>query len=523
VNSEVVRPAAVPQNSWFLRTGLPILAGTILAATCCLLQNYISVKWLILAAIGIGVAAASLVVKDSQKYWLSLFLVSLVLDIHKDFLPKTWSDYFLGTFSLPWGTATLLLQLSDIPFMFLILLWLRKQLNRREPIYWPLINVVPMAFLAWATLGVICSPYPLLGFLELVRQVKFVGMYTAAANMFRMKRVARVVVLMLLVQAVIQGGVTIGRYKFQFLGTLLGETFGKTDPMLLEETVTSEAEGTKRGLGTFNHPNMTAMHFELVLPIALILFLGGATRGLRTLGFGVLALGAGALVLTFSRGGMLGFVAACLVSVYLCYSRRMVPRSITILLVLSGMLLAPVAAMQAEKYFTTRQEYYEERWSHLNAGRILMGLNPILGTGLNTSTALRVRLARKEPQPIDELLPLHNHYLIALSEIGVVGFLLYSGFFLYITIQAWKMSRRTSGFMRVLAIGVVAAYTSLAVHMNVDFLHPDALHTMLWFYAGLIMAQRRSEDEARAISSKPGADPGAAGEPSTDTNRNPGC
>jgi hypothetical protein len=49
----------------------------------------------------------------------------------------------------------------------------------------------------------------------------------------------------------------------------------------------------------------------------------------------------------------------------------------------------------------------------------------------------------------------------------------------------------------VVGIAIAGANSSIAVHLLVDSLSNELLHTLLWFYAGLIVSAKRSDENRR--------------------------
>jgi O-antigen ligase len=106
----------------------------------------------------------------------------------------------------------------------------------------------------------------------------------------------------------------------------------------------------------------------------------------------------------------------------------------------------------------------------------LWSAHPILGIGLGGFAADLIAQGR----PAEYL---HSTYVWILSEMGVIGFILFGGFFLLL----WRMLLRGSVAadaepMRLAAIGTLAAFTAAALGM-------EALYQRhIWFVLGLALA-----------------------------------
>ena len=474
---------------------IPIVLGAFLAGTVAILVENFEPVWTILVLAGGVVLVGSLIVKDSSVYWLSLFFIALPLNISKNFVTPAILSSQLQEMGFPPGAFTLYLQLTDLPLMVLLGSWIARAIIKREALYWPAISYFPLAYLAWATLGLLFSSYPSLTIFELIRQCKFFIIYLFIINNVNTRKLGQIIILLLLAGAFIQEGVTLGKYQFQLEGTVLGDTFGdESDRLVPTGTVTGEESESRRGEGTFGHSNATAAHLELVLPFALVLFLTSPRPKERWLGLFVFLLGVVTVYVTFSRGGMVGLLVAASVCMAVAFARGLVSRT-TIAAILSvGVLLSPIAINKLSSYFAVREEAFNQRVIHWKVGIEMIQLNPVIGTGLNTSTVVRRQLIRAN-ELIDDEYQLHNHYLIGLVETGVIGSVMYLCFFILVGLEAFRRSRSKDFRVAMISMAILSAYTAIALHMTIDFLNLDPLHTLLWIYAGVIVAFRRSDPD----------------------------
>lgn len=493
-----------PGRPTALMVVLPVLVGALVAGASALLLGYFTPIWTALVLVGGSVVVGSRLVKNSQTYWLALFLLAVPLNIHKKFAASEVLLAQVETLGLPWGATTAFLQLSDLPLAVLLASWLLIKLARREPLYWPRVNYLPLAFLAWCTLGLMFSPSPSFTLFEIVRQTKFFLIYLFVINNVSPRKLGRLIILMLLLGLLLQEGVTLVRYYFQLGDTFFGTTFGDESNRVVQRgSVTlGPTDDKERGEGTFGHPNQTAMHFDFVLPLALILSLASRHPEQRWLGLFTFLLGLPALAATFSRGGMIGVLTGAAVCLALAWMRRLASRPLVLGVAALALVLSPFALYGLSSYLTTRPEMFEQRFVHWRVGAAMIALNPVFGIGLNTSTAVRQNLPFALPgeELIEEEYPIHNHYLIGIIETGLVGALLYLSFFVLIGLAAFRCCRSKDAVAATMAIGILAAYAAIAVHMTIDFLAMDALHTLLWLYAGLVVALN-VEEAARAPAS----------------------
>lgn len=471
-----------------------VVGGAVIAGGVALIMAGLKPVWTVLLLLGSVVLLGAAIVKDARLYWLALFLLALPLNIHKNFAQVETVLQRVEAYGAPWGATTPLLHLSDLPLLVLLGMWCVRVFSKKERFYLPAMSYLPLGFLVWSSVGLLFSPYPVLTSYELIRQYKFVLIYIFTINMVDPKRMVRVIALALLAGLLVQGSYTLVRYGFQVEGSFLGDTFGdESERFVPSGTITGESSDDERGEGTFGHPNATGLHLEFVLPLAMLLFLSSPRVLERVLGLGLFGLGLVALYVTFSRGALVGFLVGGLVVLMVACYRGVVSKVVLAMALLAAFTATPVAIGRLASYLSTRPEAFEERFVHWEVGLKMVGFNPITGTGLNTSTAVRQQFSFGSSDLIDSQWPLHNHYLIGLIETGAVGVALYVGFFIWVTLEAYRRSRSRDFWESTFSLVVLGAYTALAVHMTVDFLNHDALHTLLWFYAGLIVAMRRNE------------------------------
>jgi hypothetical protein len=84
----------------------------------------------------------------------------------------------------------------------------------------------------------------------------------------------------------------------------------------------------------------------------------------------------------------------------------------------------------------------------------------------------------------------HNHYLIVLVEVGIVGFLLFFAFFWQTIVTAFRHMRAagTEAEVKLLLVGIVSALGGIAIHNFGDPFGGHPTQAMLWLYAGLVFA-----------------------------------
>ncbi len=496
-----------------------VVAGMAIAGSVTLLMYEAPPVWTFLVAAMLVTLLPAFVVQDARLYWTAVFLLFSPIEIKKSLVDGLKIKAALG---IDYIQPVLVpeLRLGDLAFAVLLLLWLVRWSLRRDRLYIPPVGFLALAYLAWATLSILKAPIPYLSWIELAREVKYFLIFLWAVNCVDAKRWLRLIAIVLTWALLLQAGMTLARasLKFEFLG---GDTFGRAGIEVAKSehlSITSKGQRdtsilsltSRRSFGTVPSPAGTAKYIVLVLPFVLGLALTTSSRRVRYV-LAVLALLAFlALYLTFSRAGLLGLGAVTILSLWFIYRKPQLRR----VAVRSGALLAVVALMASPvlySYWFARRENVTIRFAQYERSFRMISANAILGVGLNNSPGLQRKYSPGEtssvplgdPTNLAYTNPIHEYYLTLLAEVGIVGFLLYLGFFGRVVWHGMRLARQgdsdTAIFSTMCAIGIVG----LAAIVTADPLSEDAVLTLAWLYAGLIVAAVRmtakTEDAAPAL------------------------
>jgi O-antigen ligase len=198
-----------------------------------------------------------------------------------------------------------------------------------------------------------------------------------------------------------------------------------------------------RAYATFPHPNVLGGFLSVTIP--LILFQLPDKK--KIFYITTIVLGIIALVLTFSRSA---WVAAALGGVYIIFkNKKRLFFSVLLVVALTIFFIGNTFGFQDESVVVREQ---------LNAAALSMArASPVIGNGLgNFLVQLPGHLVSRQ---IYFLQPVHNIYLLMLSETGIIGFAL----FLWVVWKAAKnifhnFSLSHVSFLMVLLLGLVDHY-----------------------------------------------------------------
>jgi hypothetical protein len=210
----------------------------------------------------------------------------------------------------------------------------------------------------------------------------------------------------------------------------------------------------------------------------------------------VYAWGFTALLLTFSRAGLAGFMLGTLVFFAVGGWSGLISRRVLTLGAVTLTLAAALGMPLLLAYFGTRPEAFFMRFNMAEAALQGYAQHPILGVGLNNGTAAMregKQVLRDMGIPMPPAESADSYYLAILIEVGPVGFVLFFGFFGKIVTIAFRATREVAIDMKPLLVGIVAGLASLATQSVSDEpLAGHAISGMLWLFAALIIAIARA-------------------------------
>ena len=201
-------------------------------------------------------------------------------------------------------------------------------------------------------------------------------------------------------------------------------------------------EGRTAWVGIFANPNEVAYSLVILLPLAAFLAAGlGLLPRLALLGAALVYVAA--ILVTFSRGGLVGLVAV--MGFYAWRKPSIVLQGLMVALILAGVVLAGRFWSRGEGFQNLSQDNsFQERLATSQVGLAMFEDHPLLGVGLGCSV-IAWPLYAPEGLYTRGALVTHNTFVQALGETGVIGFIpfvLFIGFGLY---HARKLALESPG------------------------------------------------------------------------------
>ena len=238
--------------------------------------------------------------------------------------------------------------------------------------------------------------------------------------------------------------------------------------------------------GLTRNPNDLALMLNLVIPIAVSLWLSARRPMLRVMLGLALLVQVTAVILTFSRAGFL--TLATTLGLYALRLLRRPSKGLVFAAVVLALFALPfLPAGYVERLLTLRAidadatGSAQARWEGTLAAIENMAAYPVLGAGLG----MDILALNETVGPTWRAV--HNTYLEYGVDLGVPGLLL----FLALLWTCWRSARAARGVEEVevshLAEGIEISLLGFAV---AAFFHPAAYHFYFYYIAGLAVAAR---------------------------------
>ncbi len=350
----------------------------------------------------------------------------------------------------------------EISAAVLLLVWaIAIARDRTATIQWNALNGPLLAFLAIGLLQLFLggTAYAFLTRMEVLRLAAYAILFFLAAQAFRKRADLSFLAWFLIV--------------FCFAVSLLGiiQHFTSEGELYWMPSLTIRGDS----FGPFVNRNHFAGFVELTLPVGLGLKLfRGISSELLPLATVLTIVPVGALVLSGSRGGIIGFALELCVLAVLARTRRAGegPRMIALATVALAALavVAWIGAGKAiQRFSTARQDLTMSRRSSMvrGAARVFFA-HPVKGSGLGTLVSVYPRYETLYDGYVVQ--HVHNDYMEALAETGVAGGLCGLAFLWLLYREARKgFEAERSHFGRGLRAGAIAAVAGLLLHSFIDF------------------------------------------------------
>ncbi|HEY4839556.1 MAG TPA: O-antigen ligase family protein [Candidatus Acidoferrales bacterium] len=344
---------------------------------------------------------------------------------------------------------------------------------RWSPVTWPLLGLELLALLQFA---IPLSLYPYLTKLEVLRMTSYLILLFLSGQAFRTPRQWR---------------------DFAWFVVLLGFTvavFAVLQDLTFKGKLYWFREMRYGGMpyGPYVNRNHFAGLMELLIPTGLaMLAVPGVRRQQMPLMALLAAMPVGALLLSASRGGIIGFGCEVILLVVLLWIRRGEKKRLftfLVALVLAGGLVAWLGVGQVIQRFSQIHdpEVTEGRRISMASGAYhIFRDHPWIGTGVGTMISVYPAYETAYDATIVD--HVHDDHFELLAETGVLGALCWLTFIVLLAVYGLKnVSAHQDPVVHAVQLGTLVGCAGLLIHSFVDFnLHIPANASLFYLMAGM--------------------------------------
>ncbi|MFO7693746.1 MAG: O-antigen ligase family protein [Vicinamibacterales bacterium] len=412
------------------------------------------------AAIALAVLAAAALVPvlawlGLRAEGLLLFALAATLSLSLKVHPLFRADHIGGAVGVRISVSDLLV--AGIAVLVLLRAHGSIRLAAPRLLVWPIV-----AWTAFALLSTVLGPDPELGFFQILAMLQSALLFLFLSNYVNSRRRLEILFAGLLCGLVMQSAAAVAQWRFpgQFELTALGSqaqgevvvtSGGEIDlPSVdLGQTVVA-GQVLVRPMGMLIHANLLAVFLVTQLLLAVCLAQSGRTALVRWAATASAAIGALALYATLSRSGwgvaVIGFGVWLLLS-WRWRALRLRPAH-RVAATLAGIGLAAAVWRAAPLIWLRLTETASEAVSFRSnlsiAALRLWADHPIAGAGLNTFVQ---HVAEYDPSGMSRIraFPVHNIFLLELSEAGIGAGLAIVAFAFLTIRETWKRAHRCRG------------------------------------------------------------------------------
>jgi O-antigen ligase len=475
---------------------------TAIAATVILIGVYFfaGLKFLVPAVILLVVTALVLFFRDIKTSFFYLLVTLLPVFIARYLGPIPEVDH-PGLLNVP------VLYAYEVPlFVFLFLWTLELVSGRGAPVFLPPLTMGLGLLFVPAVASLFTAIDYTYGVFELVRMGEMFLFFLVVANYLRTDRQLGACLGILGVGIILQAVLALIQFMwpwkaYDFLSSL-GIYMGISHARPYDPT------SPVRACGTTGYCNSLAGFLELVVPVFVaVYFYSPVAKRWRGWFFLLFGMAAAALVVTYSRGGMLGMGVAMVSLLILGYRRfPALGRRAWRISAVVGVQLAVILALFSKALLIRLSFYLGQSLSMEDDVRValvrdafeMIRHHPVTGVGLNNFPEA-FSLYEVSGLKFDINFPVHNTWLLIAAEQGLLGLGIFLIFMLYIYRTVRRALRDVSPFRAAVAVGLGAGLIGWAVHNLVAPLYQNWLVNRITFIfvLGVLAALPRLRAEDR--------------------------
>jgi O-antigen ligase len=419
-------------------------------------------KWLLVVAAPVFFLILYKIIGSLQKtmFALLVFSLSVLIDIQVGFSDR-YATIQLG---IPITLTSLLL-------IGIYTHWVFNPRLRYSSIHlFPWVTIPFGLLVLWSGLSFVVAPKPFYVLSMFPRALEAFFIFFYAANFLRSEEDVYFVIKCLAVTVAFSGIAGLFQY---FAGSSLNLQFLGGREFQIEQEY--YAASISRVSGFVGHPNNLGFFLSGWLPLLLVCAVGVDSIRLRLLCLLSFALGLVALVLTYSRGGWLGFIFSLVLIVGFLMTKQVrtkFRRAFVRILCLS--LAATVLTLPFFPKIMTRltEDDYGAAYSRIPMAQTALKIikqNPLTGVGLGNYSYI---VPKYDADPVIDQVgnpyTVHNIYLQTAAELGVPALALLIWFSLVCFGKGIRALRTANKATALFALGLMVGLAGLYLHGMVE-------------------------------------------------------
>jgi len=393
------------------------------------------------------------------------------------------------------GLVELLIFISYTVWFARIFIARKESLPGLRKIDWLILLLIISQFIS-----LIGAPDKVLGTFDIIYNIKHILIYFFIAHKVRRHHLKWIIALMLFAIVLesplalyerVTGNVGIGSTK----GSVQSADFGT-------QGAVPGVEDEIRAAGTTLDPHALGLYYSMILPVPFVFILMKFLRpSLKIVLSGILLLGIGGLIVTFSRSGWLSFAlsSAFALGTIVFSWKQGKALVIAAALVLAMMPFYPQAYKIIDaKLFNAPRALMDVR---IDSARTALGIwsdNLFFGYGPgNYLEALKdpdVMVLGHEGPMADR--PVHNAFLWTAAELGLFGVVAFFGIILVAMKRCYSVLKCEDLLMRGLALAILTGLLAYLLDGVTNMMFRESTpYAQFWVYTGLAVALKRIWDE----------------------------
>lgn len=466
----------------FSKKNLALICIGVLLGIIIVFVSVASKKWIFMLSCGLLLGFALILTGNQWKKVLLFFMV-LVASINIDVNFFVFEDHVGGANGLRISAIFVLLVILYVPFLYSVV----RGRERIRFIGW--ITVPLMMYFFFALLSALNAVEPLLSVYQVLQLFQAYLIFLYLSNNLGSENDFFIVLCAVSAALAMQGLMALGQqyasahFNIQF--------FGGAEETMVEVV---GGKGVKRPSGLLMHPILLANFVFLELPLCLGIAAFSRNILMRVLMVVASLLGVSALFLTMSRGAWIGMTVTLTLLVIISAYKRVIRISTLVWSVLGGILLIiPALALKWKSIYMRFTESLEGpvvvRFELADIAFQMFREHPLIGTGINNFTQIVQYYERLTTFVSEFRHPVHNIYLLELSETGIIGIF----FFLLVLYGVFRISavamKHPLSRLRYVAIAVTCSFTAFLITGIADWSYRvSAMNVIFWTNIGILGA-----------------------------------